>query len=70
MKTKIKKLMSKTLLVGPVLGAVLGVGILTGLHGQWSNGKQGFKRSYDKPGDLQEKRRIRWRARQRARGWQ
>ena len=29
MKTKIKKLMSKTLLVGPVLGAVLGVGILT-----------------------------------------
>ena len=29
MKTKIKKLMSKTLLVGPVLGAILGVGILT-----------------------------------------
>ena len=29
MKTRIKKLMSKTLLVGPVLGAILGVGILT-----------------------------------------
>ena len=29
MKTRIKKLMSKSLLVGPVLGAILGVGILT-----------------------------------------
>ena len=29
MNTRIKKLMSKTLLVGPVLGAILGVGILT-----------------------------------------
>ncbi len=29
MKTRIKKLMSKTLLVGPVLGAILGVGVLT-----------------------------------------
>ena len=29
MKTKIKKLLPKTLLIGPVLGAILGVGILT-----------------------------------------